>query len=170
MARPSPALTDGQTMLCFFSSGAYRRTNRIFGGGALAKGLTGYLERLLDVNAPVLTSDKVNTAIFYSINNCLDGLRGIPFGNLLIKQVVVELTAEFPNMKNFCTLSPLPRFSQALLDTKNEQGFTPRRLSALLADYTPALTKAARRRDPVEAFFLLLDKPVANREVLAAPL
>jgi malonyl-CoA decarboxylase len=142
----------------------------IFVEVALANGLTGDLERLLDVNAPVLTPDKVNTAIFYSINNCLDGLRGIPFGNFLIKQVVVELTAEFPNIKNFCTLSPLPHFSRALPDTKNEHGFTPPRLSALLADYAPALTKAARRRDPVEAFFLLLEKPVANREVLAAPL
>src|ERR1700681_2460562 len=100
----------------------------IFVEVALSKGLTGDLERLLDVNAPVLTSDKVNTAIFYSINNCLDGLRGIPFGNFLIKQVVVELTAEFPNIENFCTLSPLPRFSKALLDPHNENGFTPRRL------------------------------------------
>jgi malonyl-CoA decarboxylase len=142
----------------------------IFVEVALANGLTGDLERLLDVNAPVLTSDKVDTAIFYSINNCLDGLRGIPFGNFLIKQVVVELTAEFPNMGNFCTLSPLPRFSKVLLDTHNEDGFTPRRLSTLLADYAAALTKAAKRRDPVEAFFLLLEKPVANRELLAAPL
>ena len=137
---------------------------------ALANGLTGDLERLLDVNAPVLTSDKVNTAIFYSINNCLDGLRGIPFGNFLIKQVVVELAAEFPNMENFCTLSPLPRFSKALLDPHNEDGFTPRRLSALLADYATSLTQAARRRDPVEAFFLLLEEPVAHRDVLGAPL
>jgi len=142
----------------------------IFVEVALADGLTGDLERLLDLKAPVLSPDKVNTAIFYSINNCLDGLRGIPFGNFLIKQVVVELAAEFPKMKNFCTLSPLPRFSQTLHDADNEHGFTPRRLSALLADYTATLTKAARRRDPVEAFFSLLQEPVANREVLAAPL
>src|SRR6202140_5530805 len=142
----------------------------IFVEGALANGLTGDLERLLDVNAPVLTSDKVNTAIFYSINNCLDGLRGIPFGNFLIKQVVVELAAEFPNMENFCTLSPLPRFSKALLDPHNEDGFTPRRLSALLADYATSLAQAARRRDPVEAFFLLLEEPVAHRDLLGARL
>jgi malonyl-CoA decarboxylase len=142
----------------------------IFVEVALANGLTGDLERLLDVNAPVLTPDKVNTAIFYSINNCLDGLRGIPFGNFLIKQVVVELAAEFANMKNFCTLSPLPRFSKALLDKHNEHGFTPPRLSALLADYAAPLTKAAKRRNPLEAFFLLLEQPVANRDVLAAPL
>jgi malonyl-CoA decarboxylase len=142
----------------------------IFVEVALADSLIGDLELLLDVDAPVLSPDKVNTAIFYSINNCLDGLRGIPFGNFLIKQVVVELAAEFPNMKNFCTLSPLPRFSQVLLDTQNEHGFTPARLSALLGDFAVSLTQAAKRRDLVEAFFLLLERPVPNREVLAAPL
>jgi malonyl-CoA decarboxylase len=142
----------------------------IFVEVALANGLTGDLERLLDVKAPVLESKKVNTAIFYSINNCLDGLRGIPFGNFLIKQVVLELAAEFPNMKNFCTLSPLPRFSQVLLDRQNEHGFTPRRLSALLAGYAASLTRATKRADPVEAFLVLLEQPVANRDVLAAPL
>jgi malonyl-CoA decarboxylase len=73
-------------------------------------------------------------------------------------------------MKNFCTLSPLPRFAQTLTDTHNADGFTPCRLSKLLPDYAAALTKAARRRDVVEAFLLLLEQPVANREVLAAPL
>jgi malonyl-CoA decarboxylase len=142
----------------------------IFVEVALANGLTGDLESLLDVDAPVLALDKVNTAIFYSINNCLDGLRGIPFGNFLIKQVVVELTAEFPSIKNFCTLSPLPRFSQVLLDKQNEYGFTPRRISALIAGHAAALTRAAKRSDPVEALFSLLEQPVANRDVLAAPL
>lgn len=142
----------------------------IFVEVALASGLTGDLESLLDLKAPVLDADKVNTAIFYSINNCLDGLRGIPFGNFLIKQVVVELAAEFPNIKNFCTLSPLPRFSQVLLDAKNADGFTAQRLSALLASFAASLTRAAKRSDPVDAFFLLLKDAVANREVLAAPL
>jgi malonyl-CoA decarboxylase len=142
----------------------------IFVEVALANELIGNLERLLDLNAPVLASDKVNTAIFYSINNCLDGLRGIPFGNFLIKQVVVELAVEFPNMKNFCTLSPLPGFSHALMERDNPEGFTLRRLAALLADYGPALTKTAKRRDVVESFFALLEQPVVYREQLAAPL
>lgn len=142
----------------------------IFVEVALANGVTGDLEVLLDMKAPVLESKKVNTAIFYSINNCLDGLRGIPFGNFLIKQVVEELAAEFPSMKNFCTLSPLPRFSQVLLDGQNEYGFTPRRLSALVSGYAASLTRAAKRTNAVEAFFVLLEQPVANREVLAAPL
>jgi malonyl-CoA decarboxylase len=142
----------------------------IFVEVALSQGLTGELEPLLDINAPVLDPDKADTAIFYSINNCLKGLRNVPFGNFLIKQVVAELAAEFPNIKTYSTLSPLPRFSQALRDTESPQGFTRERLSRLLAEYAQDLTAAAKRRDPVEAFFFLLEKPLSYREVLSAPL
>ena len=142
----------------------------IFVEVALSHGLTGDLEPLLDFNAPVLASEKADTAIFYSINNCLQGLRNIPFGNFLIKQVVTELAAEFPKIKTYSTLSPLPQFSQTLQDSQNEQGFTPPRLSRLLAEFSPELAAAAGRRDPVEALFLLLEKPLAHRKVLDAPL
>jgi malonyl-CoA decarboxylase len=142
----------------------------IFVEVALSRGLAGDLEPLLSVEAPVLASEKADTAIFYSINNCLQGLRGVPFGNFLIKQVVAELAAELPNIKTFSTLSPLPRFSRALRDTQNEDGFTTARLSALLADYARDLTAAAGRRDPVESLFHLLENPLSHRDILAAPL
>jgi malonyl-CoA decarboxylase len=142
----------------------------IFVEVALSNGLTGDLEPLLDVKAPVLTPENADTAIFYSINNCLQGLRNIPFGNFLIKQVVAELAAEFPNIKTYSTLSPLPHFSRALRDMQNEHGFTPVRLSRLLADYARDLTAAAGRRDPAEALFHLLEQPLSHRETLAAPL
>ena len=142
----------------------------IFVEVALSTGLTGDLEPLLDVEAPVLKSERADTAIFYSINNCLRGLRNIPFGNFLIKQVVTELATEFPKIKTYSTLSPLPTFSRTLQDAENEQGFTPVRLSRLLAEYSRELCAAAGRRDSVEALFLLLEKPLAHREVLAAPL
>ena len=51
-----------------------------------------------------------DTAIFYSISNCQDGLRGVSFGNFLIKQVVEELKAELPHVSRFSTLSPVPGF------------------------------------------------------------
>jgi malonyl-CoA decarboxylase len=51
------------------------------------------------------------TAVFYSISNCQDGLRGVSFGNFLIKQVVDELKKEFDSLKTFVTLSPVPRFA-----------------------------------------------------------
>lgn len=50
------------------------------------------------------------TAVFYSISNCQEGLRGISFGNFLLKQVVEELAREQPALKTFVTLSPVPRF------------------------------------------------------------
>jgi malonyl-CoA decarboxylase len=48
------------------------------------------------------------TAVFYSISNCQSGLRGISFGNFLIKQVVEELRREFEALETFVTLSPIP--------------------------------------------------------------
>jgi malonyl-CoA decarboxylase len=142
----------------------------IFVEVALSKGLTGDLAPLLDVDAPVLAPEKADTAIFYSINNCLQGLRNVPFGNFLIKQVVAELAVEFPNIRVYSTLSPLPLFSRALRDDENELGFTPERLSRLLAEYSRDLTSAAGRRDPVDAFFKLLEHPLTHRDVLAGPL
>jgi malonyl-CoA decarboxylase len=57
------------------------------------------------------------TAVFYSISNCQEGLRGVSFGNFLIKQVVDELSKEFPSLSTFVTLSPMPRFADWLLTT-----------------------------------------------------
>ena len=142
----------------------------IFVEVALSKGLTGDLGPLLDVNAPVLPPGRADTAIFYSINNCLKGLRNVPFGSFLIKQVVTELAGELPNIRTFATLSPLPQFSHALRDNQNADGFTRERLSRLLAEYSKSLTSAAGRRDPVDALFKLLERPASYREVLDEPL
>jgi malonyl-CoA decarboxylase len=48
--------------------------------------------------------------VFYSINNCLDGLRGVSFGNFLIKQVIEHLAAAAPHITRYVTLSPVPGF------------------------------------------------------------
>lgn len=142
----------------------------IFVEVALTKGLARTLEPLLDISAPVLDVEKADTAIFYSINNCLEGLRGIPFGSFLIKQVVDELKAELPNIKNYSTLSPLPHFAEALRMTKGHDGFTRERLSQLLTEYSPELRKEAGPLLPVDAFFELLKDPPRHQRVLASPL
>ncbi|SUB01310.1 Malonyl-CoA decarboxylase (MCD) [Pannonibacter phragmitetus] len=54
---------------------------------------------------------EATTAVFYSISNCQDGLRGISFGNFLIKQVVEDLRRELPKLETFVTLSPVPGFA-----------------------------------------------------------
>src|SRR5712664_3085277 len=91
----------------------------IFVEVALVEGLAGAVQPLLvqdsDDDAARNRAAQADTAIFYSISNCQDGLRGISFGNFLIKQVVEELKAEFPQLKRFSTLSPVPGFRRWLM-------------------------------------------------------
>ncbi|MFZ4480537.1 MAG: malonyl-CoA decarboxylase [Rhodoferax sp.] len=70
----------------------------------IAQGITP----LLDESAAVQDINKATTAIFYSISNTQTGLRGVSFGDSLIKRVVETLKAEFPRLKTFATLSPIP--------------------------------------------------------------
>jgi malonyl-CoA decarboxylase len=90
----------------------------IFVEVALVEGLATSMPPLLsqDVNEDTARAEaaRADTAIFYSISNCQDGLRGVSFGNFLIKQVVEELQAEFPRLKRFSTLSPVPGFRRWL--------------------------------------------------------
>lgn len=81
---------------------------------ALTQGLAGSVQALLDPDAAVMDPAAADTAIFYSINNCQRGLDGIAFGNFLIKRVVEVLGREFPNLKRFATLSPVPGFCRWL--------------------------------------------------------
>lgn len=89
--------------------------------GGLASSVQSLLERDTDEAKQTANASKANSAIFYSISNCQDGLRGISFGNFLIKQVVEELRAEMPSLQCFATLSPVPGFRSwltAQLETK----------------------------------------------------
>jgi malonyl-CoA decarboxylase len=81
---------------------------------ALTRGMSARIQPLLDVASPVADPASANCAIFYSITNCQDGLRGVSFGNLLIKQVAQDLGREFPRVKTFATLSPVPGFRKWL--------------------------------------------------------
>ena len=94
----------------------------IFVEVALVKGLASAVQPLLDQEEERLSETKADTAIFYSISNCQDGLKGISFGNFLIKQVVAELSAELPNLKHFSTLSPIPGFMKWFAGTDGAIG------------------------------------------------
>ncbi|HEY5597947.1 MAG TPA: malonyl-CoA decarboxylase [Kiloniellales bacterium] len=83
---------------------------------ALVKGIAGSIQALLDEKAPRVNSAEIDTAIFYSITNTQRGLRGISFGDYLIKRVVQRLAKEMPRIKTFATLSPVPGFSAWLTD------------------------------------------------------
>ena len=82
---------------------------------ALVEGLASNIQTLLDVTHPTGDPALADTAIFYSISNTQKGLRGISFGEFLIKRVTARLMHDFPQIKNFATLSPIPGF-RAWLD------------------------------------------------------
>ncbi|MCV0396600.1 MAG: malonyl-CoA decarboxylase [Rhizobiaceae bacterium] len=101
----------------------------IFVEVALVSGIPGSIHALLaEAHDPVAPA-RADTAVFYSISNCQEGLRGISFGNSLIKQVVEELSQELPHLKNYVTLSPIPGLTRWLASRAEHDG----RIAALLA-------------------------------------
>ncbi len=117
------------------------------------------------------------TAVFYSISNCQEGLKGITFGNFLIKQVVEELAREVPSLKTFVTLSPVPRFAAwlkglaAARDT--DQGAadaiaaftTAQRSDPLLAADTPEAADAKAKMLALAAHYFLEAKDNSGRSI-----
>lgn len=89
----------------------------IFVEVALLPNMPGAIAPLLDIEAPPAEPGTFHTAAFYSISNCQPGLRGVSLGNFLIKQVAGLLAAEFPRVRQFCTLSPVPGFRDWLRRT-----------------------------------------------------
>ena len=81
---------------------------------ALVNGMSSSIQDLLDENAPAADPRKADSAIFYSISNAQVGLRGIGFGDFLIKQVVDDVAKQFPQIDTFATLSPIPGFRRWL--------------------------------------------------------
>ena len=149
---------------------------------ALTRGIASAIQPLLALDAPVADPAKADTAMFYSITNCQPGLRGVSFGNLLIKQVAQKIGEEFPRIKTFSTLSPIPGLTawlskaapgmaqrsdtQATLDAINAlndpswHNDAPTRdalgkvLPALAAHYLTTVMKNGEPIDPVARFHL----------------
>jgi malonyl-CoA decarboxylase len=148
----------------------------IFVEVALVRGLAGAVQPLLlqdtDNEAVGNRASLADTAIFYSISNCQDGLRGISFGNFLIKQVVAELKSELPHLTRFSTLSPVPGFRRWLAKhaaaTKDPEAVLLSRLEAealqgeamrplimrFCATYLTRRASAQEPADPVARFHL----------------
>jgi malonyl-CoA decarboxylase len=144
----------------------------IFVEVALSKGIPGNIGAILAADRAMLNPAKAQTAVFYSISNCQEGLRGVSFGNFLIKQVVEELRREFAGLTNFVTLSPVPglrrwataqqaagtlpdRFAKALQATETTPDTPPDGLAELTAHYLlVARAKNGAATDPVARFHL----------------
>jgi malonyl-CoA decarboxylase len=86
----------------------------IFVEVALLPEMPGAIKPLLDKNYHPASPGHFKVAAFYSISNCQPGLKGVSLGNFLIKRVADELKRELPQLKTFCTLSPIPGFARWL--------------------------------------------------------
>ena len=82
----------------------------IFVEVALTTGIPKSIQKIINLDRQEIEIEDANTAIFYSISNCHNGLLGISFGNFLIKQVASNLKRELPDLNQFVTFSPLPGF------------------------------------------------------------
>ena len=133
---------------------------------AFTRGIASSIEPLIAHDAPQIDPQTADTAIFYSITNCQTGLRGISFGNLLIKQVAQRLGQEFPKIRTFCTLSPIPGFCAWLRGVSAELKEKPGEMSLGLVSYdepewhkSEATTEAVRKAlMPLAAHYLASEK------------
>jgi malonyl-CoA decarboxylase len=150
---------------------------------ALTQGMSATVQALLDPDSPVSDPAAADCAMFYSITNCQPGLRGVSFGNFLIKQVAEDLGRELRRIRTFATISPIPGFRawlsglaeraddfeeraqcSALLLSLDRPGWFEeaalaselrRRLAPLCAHYLLNAREAQEPLDPVARFHLV---------------
>lgn len=118
---------------------------------ALVDGIARNIQTLLDLKSPTIYPPQANTAIFYSISSTQKGLSGISFGNFLIKRVVKILIKEFPNIKTFATLSPIPRFTEWLFVYLKEGGDP-----LLKKKESKQISILSKKQDPVKGLLALM--------------
>ncbi len=117
---------------------------------------------ILALESAVADPRRARCAVFYSITSCQPGLKGISFGNFLIKQVAADLHGELPNLKTFATLSPIPGLRswarKALQDVRRGTPEAEARRTALFAlaadTATPAPASARDDLSGLAAWYL----------------
>ncbi len=142
---------------------------------ALTRSVPSAIGDVLDEGRQQITADEATTAVFYSISNCQDGLRGISFGNFLIKQVVDDLRRDLPGLKNFVTLSPVPGFARWLAKVRASatHQFLPEAVRETLTllddpnwpDNEHAATEVERVLLPLAARYFLTERTPEGRPV-----
>ena len=129
----------------------------IFVEVALTHDLPSGISQIIAEEREIVVPRKATCAIFYSISNCQDGLRGIPFGNYLIKRVVGLLKDELPQLKCSATLSPIPGFARWLAKELGKDAKVPSgdKLRQQVARYlTVERSATGQPLDPVARFHL----------------
>lgn len=141
-------LADDRRCFAFFHP-ALPDEPLIFIEVALTDGVSNAIGPLINPDSAETDPALADCAIFYSITNCQDGLRGISFGNLLIKQVVHELEREFPRLRTFATLSPVPGFRAWLAEILRQNAAVADELACLQTAGWHAQAEVAARVQPL---------------------
>ena len=103
------------------------------------------ISTILDGELPGIDPAEATTAVFFSISNCQKGLRGVPFGSFLIKQVVQDLKDTYPHLKEYVTHSPVPGIGKWSKDPgKNQSTKSPVRLTETAASKIETETAASK--------------------------
>jgi malonyl-CoA decarboxylase len=129
----------------------------IFVEVALTAQLPGAIHQIIAEERETIAPLEASCAIFYSISNCQIGLKGIPFGNHLIKRVVGLLKEELPHLTTFATLSPVPGFARWLAREQGSDAGAPEadELRSLAARYLVTAQGSGKQPlDPVARFHL----------------
>jgi malonyl-CoA decarboxylase len=138
---------------------ALRDEPLIFIEAALTRRLAGDVQSLLDPRAAVTDPSEARWAMFYSITNCQAGLKGVSFGNFLIKQVVEDLSREFVRIRKFATLSPIPDFRSWLSSARDLM--SPELAAADIGDIDQLRTLPSRLSEEIRrlcAYYLVREK------------
>ncbi len=125
---------------------------------ALTKGIATNVQDLLDVETEPTDPELADTAVFYSVTSPLDGLRGISFGEFIIKQAVKELRSELPDLKTFVTLSPIPGFKKWLNNNLKPEDFSDLPFTGATLDNALKTLAAERHQAWAPALEKLLTK------------
>jgi len=91
---------------------------------------------ILDANSPVVDPEACTCAMFYSISSCHDGLRGVPLGGVLLRRVLDRLQRDWPRLRTFATVSPVPGFRPWLNHLARSQGGELRQIVSWLDEST----------------------------------
>tara|TARA_B100000902_G_scaffold258032_1_gene244290 strand:+ start:110 stop:1330 length:1221 start_codon:yes stop_codon:yes gene_type:complete len=142
----------------------------IFVEVALTNKTPNTINEIITLDRSITVDHDINTAVFYSISNCQEGLSGISFGNFLIKQVAHKLKQENDELHKFVTLSPAPGFVRWLKEKSISEDAGEERL---LKDALVYLTASDREdelpNDPVAKFHLgngaILEKVNLNADL-----
>lgn len=127
----------------------------IFVEVALCTNTPESINEVIKIDREIVNYKDINTAVFYSISNCQDGLSGISFGNFLIKQVAHKLKQEVDTIEKFVTLSPVPGFVRWLESKSKDQNIDDDNLTAEALLYLTASEREDKLpNDPVARFHL----------------